>query len=111
MGGSVDFSRVPLMNLLVVEFGLRPEAVFLGILCALLGAVFLSRYTRPLGLLTYPLNFIVLLTGAMLANWLTKDIQLPLRQADEWPLLISLAGMAVAALLMLLLMPRDRWRR
>jgi len=99
------------MNLLVVEFGLRPEVVVLGMICALAGAIFLSRYTRPLGVLTYPLNYIVLLMGAMLANWLTKGIQMPLHQAEEWPLLISLAGMVVAALLMLLLIPRDRWRR
>ncbi len=110
MGGSFDISRVPVLNLLVIEFGLRPEVVVLGMICALIGAIFLSRYTRPLGLLTYPLNCLVLLTGAMLANWLMKGIQMPLRQAVEWPLLISLAGMAVAALLMLLLMPRDRWR-
>jgi hypothetical protein len=109
MAGSFDISRVPVLNLLVLEFGLRPEVVILGMLCAIIGAIFLSRYTRPLGVLTYPLNCLALLGGAMAANWLMKGVQVPLQMSLEGPLLISLGGMAVAALIMLFALPRSRW--
>ena len=104
-----DISRIPLVNLLVIEFGLRPEVVILGMICALIGAFFLSRYTRRMGILTYPMNCLALLTGAMLANWLMRGVQVSFRQSLEISLLISLAGMAVAGLLMLLFLPRNRW--
>lgn len=109
MAGPFDISRLPVLNLLVFELGLRPEVVLLGMICALFGALLLSRYTRPLGVLTYPLNYLALLAGAMAANWLTKNVQVSLRMAKEWPLLMSLSGMAVAAVIMLLLLPRSRW--
>ena len=109
MTASFDISRVPVVNLLVIEFGLRPETVVLGLICALLGAIFLTRHTRSLGVLTYPLNCLVLIAGAMLANWLMKGVEAPLRLSLEWPLLISLAGMSVAGVIMLVLLPRNRW--
>ena len=80
----------------------------IALVCAILGAFVLSRFTLSLGMLTYPINFCCLFLGAVLANLFMKQVRLPLDYDFDRPLFISLAGMAVASVIMLVFLSRDR---
>jgi hypothetical protein len=93
---------------LLRELGLAPDALFVAAICAGLGALVLSRHTFQLGTLTYPINFLVLFAGAVMANLLMSDVRLPFGLSSERPVVVSIAGMIVVSLIALLVLPRDR---
>ena len=93
---------------LLVDIGLPTDVIVIAAICAGCGTFFLSRHTFYLGWLSYPVNFCVLLAGALAANILLSEVRLPFGYSIERPLIISLGGMLVVSLVALLLMPRDR---
>ena len=94
---------------IVVAFGLQPYVLLIAAICAAIGAFIVSRYTIALGWLTYPINFCVLFAGAFIANHAMKYMQPPLDHSYQRALIVSLAGMAVASLVMLVFLSRSRF--
>ena len=80
---------------------LSPQLLPLTGLFATMGGLILTRHTGSIGNATLPLNVSALFIGAMLANWLAQNVKLPLESTVETPLVMSLVGMTLAALLML----------
>jgi hypothetical protein len=99
------------VGLVFSDTGLPPVVMVIAMICAGLGTIFLTRHTFYLGVLSYAINFCVLLAGAIAANLLLKEVRLPIGYSIERPLIISVGGMLFASLLALLLMPRDRQSR
>jgi hypothetical protein len=93
---------------LLRDLGLAPDVLLVAAVCAGLGALILSRHTFQMGNLTYPINFLVLFAGAVMANLLLIDMRLPFGLSSERPVVISIAGMIVVSLVTLLVLPRDR---
>jgi hypothetical protein len=93
---------------LLRDVGLAPDVLFVAAICAGLGALVLSRHTFQLGTLTYPINFLVLFAGAVMANLLMSEVRLPFGLSAERTVVISIAGMIVVSLIVLLVLPRDR---
>ncbi|MFO1122871.1 MAG: hypothetical protein U1F47_11185 [Hyphomicrobiales bacterium] len=92
----------------VPNAGHMPDHVLpLAILFSLFGALILGRYTGTVGSLTLPLNFSALFIGAMASNWLMRGIQMQVDAQVQRPLLGSLVGMLIAALIMLRWMQGD----
>lgn len=88
-------------------FNMNPDHLPIVAACAVLGAVFLARFTNlPLGF-NYVSNLLVLIAGAMIANWLLGGIVVSIGYGLQKTLLISFAGMAAASLLSLLLWGRN----
>ena len=78
------------------------------LVCVLLGAIILNRYTRFSGLAGLLINGAVLFAGAESAALLTANMSLPLDYLIERTLLVTFAGMLVASFGMLLLFSRPR---
>lgn len=96
------------MDSILILIGLQRHILIIALVCAVLGAFVLSRFTLSMGVLTYPINFCALLLGAIGANLLMKQVRLPLDYDFERPLFISIAGMAVASIVTLFFLSRDR---
>jgi uncharacterized oligopeptide transporter (OPT) family protein len=96
------------MDNFLILIGLQTHIFVIALVCAVLGAFVLSRFTMSVGMLTYPINFLALLVGAISANLLMKQVRLPLDHNFERPLVVSIAGMAVASILALVFLSRDR---
>ena len=93
---------------LLGDLGVAPDALVISVICASLGTLFLTAHTLQLGILSYVINFLALLAGAIGANILLAGVRLPLGFSIERPLIISIGGMVFASLIMILLMPRNR---
>jgi hypothetical protein len=78
------------------------------VMCVLMGAFVLTRFTRIRGVLGFALNGLLLFAGALAADYLTRGMTTPLGYLVERTLLVSFAGMLVASILLLLLFPRHR---
>lgn len=96
------------MNQILILIGLQTHIFVIALVCSALGAVILSRFTMSLGMLTYPINFVALLAGAVAANLLMKQVRLPLDYDLERPLFLSVLGMAVVSIITLFFLSRDR---
>jgi hypothetical protein len=88
-------------------FGLSSSFTFLNIptstfwvalVCAIIGAVLLSRETKDNGGFNYPINLAALFFGAVFANWLFADVPLPLEPDMQVPAVFSVLGMSITAL-------------
>ncbi|MCX7348511.1 MAG: hypothetical protein NTZ54_02980 [Alphaproteobacteria bacterium] len=77
------------------------------LVCAVLGAVILTLFTKRMGLGILLISTAVLFIGAVLANLLTSGIHIPLDRYYVRPMVISCMGMAVSSVLMLLLLARS----
>ena len=97
------------MNLLrqIHDTRVAPELVVI-LVCVLLGAFVLTRFTRIRGVLGFALNGVLLFVGAQAADYLTRGLTMPLGYLMERTLLVSFAGMLAASILLLLLFPRHR---
>ena len=97
------------MNLLrqIHDTRVTPELVVM-LLCVLLGAFVLTKFTRIRGVLGFALNGFLLFAGALAADYLTRGMTMPLGYLVERTLLVSFAGMLVASILLLMLFPRHR---
>jgi hypothetical protein len=82
----------------LILIGLQPNIFAIAVVCAAVGAFIMSRFTVSLGMLTYPINFFVLM----------KRVDLPLDYDFDRPLTVSIIGMAVASLLALAFLSRNR---
>jgi hypothetical protein len=96
------------VNNILILIGLQTHIFVIALVSSAIGAVILSRFTMSLGMLTYPVNFCALMIGAVSANLLMKQVRLPLDYDFERPLVVSVAGMAVASILTLAILSRDR---
>lgn len=96
------------MERFLILIGLQPNIFAIAVVCAAVGAFIMSRFTVSLGMLTYPINFFVLMIGAVAANLLMKRVDLPLDYDFDRPLTVSIIGMAVASLLALAFLSRNR---
>jgi hypothetical protein len=81
--------------------GLPPETLPMSYLCSGAGALILSKFTGNVGNLTMPVNYSVLLIGALLANWFFAGIDLPIDHQYQQPMLISIGGMLFGAFAMI----------
>jgi uncharacterized membrane protein YeaQ/YmgE (transglycosylase-associated protein family) len=96
------------MDTILILIGLQAHILVIALICAALGAFVMSRFTMSMGMLTYPINFLALFVGAVVANLLMKQVRLPLSHDFERPLFVSIAGMAVASVITLVFLSRDR---
>ncbi|MBI2718703.1 MAG: hypothetical protein HY245_09495 [Rhizobiales bacterium] len=78
-----------------------PTVLPFSYVCSGLGALILAKFTGSIGSLTVPVHFSALLIGALSANWLFRGLHLPIDQQLQQPMLVSLLGMLVAAIIML----------
>jgi hypothetical protein len=84
-----------------------PTATFwVALLCAIIGAVILSRETSESGGFNYPINLAALFFGAIFANWLLADIPLPLEPRMQVPAVFSAIGMSFTAITILWIVRR-----
>ena len=90
----------------ILNLEVAHETVVMGV-CVLLGAVVLTQFTRIGGLVGFAINSVLLVGAALAADYLTRDMQLPLYFIQRI-LLVYFGGMLVCSLLMLLLFPRPR---
>jgi hypothetical protein len=81
--------------------GFGPWTLPIAAICALLGAAMLSRYLHVQGLLGFVLSFILLLSGALLSNLVGEGMISSYAADLKKPILLSLAGMTVTALITL----------
>lgn len=79
----------------------------LSYVCSVGGALILSKFTGSLGMLTVPVNAAALFVGASIFSMFTDRFDLPLERGLEQPLLTTIVGMIMAALVMLVWMKRD----
>ena len=90
----------------ILSLDIALETVVMGV-CVLLGASILTQFTRVGGLAGFAINSMLLLGGALAADYLTHGMPLPLYFIQRI-LLVYFGGMLVSALLLLLLFPRPR---
>lgn len=81
------------------DAGLALSALFSGA-----GALILGKFTGHVGFITMPLNYCVLLVGAVVSNWALREVRLPIDPNLQTPMVFTLAGMTAAALMMMMTM-------
>ena len=90
------------------EFGqVSSEALPIAIICCLLGALILTKFTGSLGNLTVAVNFSALFIGAVTSNWLFTGVDLQIDKMVAQPVLVSSVGMTFASLVMMSWLQRD----
>ena len=82
----------------------------LPLICSAAGALILSKFTGNVGMLTVPLNFSALFIGGWLASAAAKQLNIQADHVLELPLIATLAGMTIAALIMMMWMKQDNAR-
>ena len=65
------------------------------------GALILGKFTGSLGGVTLPLNYSALFIGALVSNWIFGGIDLHLTHVIEQPMLVTMGGMTIAAMMMM----------
>ena len=90
------------------DFGeISAEELPLTLLCCMLGALILTKYTGSLGNLTLGVNFSALFIGAALSNWLLHGVDMRIDKLVAQPVIISVLGMTLASLIMMGWLQRD----
>lgn len=79
----------------------------LTLLCCMLGALILTKYTGSLGNLTLGVNFSALFIGAAISNWLFHGVDMQVDKLVAQPVIISVVGMTLASLVMMSWLQRD----
>jgi hypothetical protein len=79
------------------------SAVFAGA-----GTAILSKYTVDLGHLSVPIKYGTLFIAALLANWLLSDLQLPLDNQLQAPIVYAFVGITIASLGLMILLRQER---
>jgi hypothetical protein len=87
-------------------FDLTGASFWIAVICSLMGAYALSQRTADSGAFNFPVNLLALFFGAALANWLGKDVPLPLDQAVLVPAILSLTGISLVGLTILWVVKR-----
>lgn len=90
------------------EFGqVSSEELPMAIMCCVVGALVLTKYTGSLGNLTVGVNFSALFIGAVTSNWLLHGVDMQIDKLVVQPMLVTLIGMTVASLMMMGWLQRD----
>jgi MFS-type transporter involved in bile tolerance (Atg22 family) len=84
------------------------NALIVTLIFSLFGTVLLGRYTTKFGHLTMPMNFCGLFIGSIVSNWALETVWLPLEPRLQKPMVVSLCGMTIAALLMMVLLRTEQ---
>jgi hypothetical protein len=95
------------VNDILSLIGLDRATLGVAALCALSGSFVLSRFARSLGALSYAVNFLTLLAGAVAASLALVHLGWHIEYSLERQLLASFAGMGVVAFVTLLLQARS----
>lgn len=105
-----SWDNFPILSGLSHLLGLEERVVAMAMLSASLGALIVTRFTTALGIFAYLINYVILLAGALLAHLIMARVSSSLDHSLERSLIISVAGMAVASLVSLVLLTRGRLR-
>jgi hypothetical protein len=90
------------------DFGqVSSEELPLAVICCLLGALILTKFTGTLGNLTIAVNFSALFIGVITANWLFQGVDMHIDKVVAQPVIISVLGMTFASLIMMGWLQRD----
>jgi hypothetical protein len=108
LSGALAGGSLLSVNSYVLTLGLQPQVLLISAICAAAGAYLLSGFTISLGFLTIPLNFAALLAGAIGANLVARYMEMPVDVTFVRPLIISFLGMTAAAVVVLVLLSRNR---
>lgn len=88
-------------------FGLPSTTFSIAVIFSGAGLAILNRFTGNVGYITLPINYFALLFGALLANWCLRDIRTPFEPTLQAPIVFAIAGMTVAALVMMLVLRKQ----
>lgn len=83
-----------------------PSALPIAAVCALFGTLMIARHVDSRGVFSFLLNYTLLLMGALVCNLLGSGLIESLRNRMLEPILLSVAGMTVSALILLSLAAR-----
>jgi hypothetical protein len=90
------------------DFGqVSAEELPLTLVCCLIGALILTKYTGSLGNLTLGVNFSALFIGAVTSNWLFHGVDMQIDKMVAQPVVISVTGMIFSSLIMMSWLQRD----
>lgn len=90
------------------DFGqVSSEELPLTLMCCLIGALILTKYTGSLGNLTLGVNFSALFIGAVTSNWLFHGVDMQIDKMVAQPVVVSVTGMIFASLIMMSWLQRD----
>jgi uncharacterized membrane protein YeaQ/YmgE (transglycosylase-associated protein family) len=90
---------------------ISPQAISLASIMSSAGALILSRFTGSAGALTLPMNYIILLLGAVAANWVLAGYELPVGDDLHRLIVATVVGMFFGACTLLWLMRVDNSAR
>jgi hypothetical protein len=85
---------------------LPPMTFFVSVIFSGAGALILGKFTAGIGSLTLPINYVGLLVGAVLANWIFSGVSVPLAGDLQAPVVFALTGMTAAGLCLMALLHR-----
>ena len=88
--------------------GLPAGAVSISAIFSGSGAIILGKFTSNVGIITMPLNYCVLLVGALASNWAFQEATLPLGTHLQTSIIYTVTGMTLAALSMLCFLRPER---
>lgn len=90
-----------------IDLQLPPESFSVSAVFSGAGTAILGKFTGQIGFATLPLNYLALLAGALIGNWMLADANLPIEPTLQAPMLFALAGMAVTGLSMMWVLQRQ----
>ena len=91
-------------------FEMTPEKVAIAAIFSGAGSTILSKFTGSIGYLTMPLNFVALFVGALLSNWVSEGVRLPMMNATlQTPMILTIAGMTVTALAVMMFTKSEQY--
>ncbi len=86
---------------------LPSTAVCVSVILAGVGAVILNNFTGNIGFATVPMNYLALLAGALVSNWMFAGIDFPFDPRLQAPLIFAIVGMSIMGLSMMLMLRRE----
>lgn len=93
------------------SFGeMTSEDLPLAVVCCMLGALILTRFTGSLGSITVPVNYSALFIGVTFSHWALGGLDMPVDRLVAQPVIVSLVGMTIASLFMMSFLKRDGWK-
>lgn len=98
----LSWPSVPFLTL----FSWTSSTFWIALIFSLTGAYLVSERTKEAGAFNYPVNLVFLFLGASLANWLARDVPLPLDATVQVPAILSMIGMSFAGLTIIWIVKR-----
>jgi hypothetical protein len=89
-----------------IFFNWTSSSFWIALISALAGAYLLSQKTADTGAFNFPVNLAALFFGAATANWIGRDVPLPLEATVQVPAILSMIGMCFVGLTIIWLVRR-----